>query len=103
MYDFCILNRNTYKCYNYVYCKSDFLFLLYVIVCEDDINRNPAYEQGNTITLVNYNTSILLIVFVLSVMLQRVVLSENQAYASIRNEREHNSTIRIYENMQMHS
>ena len=33
-------------------------FLLYVIVCEDDINRNPAYEQGITFTLVNYNTSI---------------------------------------------
>ena len=40
-----------------------------------------------------------LFVFVHLVMLQRVVLSENQAYASIKNEREHNSTIRMYENM----
>ena len=46
---------------------------------------------------------IIILSFIDSVMLQRVVLSENQAYASIRNEREHNSTIRIYENMQMHS
>ena len=55
---FAWMNRNTYKCYNYVYCKSDVSFLLYVIVCDDDINRNPAYEQGNTFTPVNYNTSI---------------------------------------------
>ena len=73
---------------------------MHIIVCDDNINRNPAYEQGDIFALVNYNTSI---VFVLSVMLQRVVLSENQAYASIRNEREHNSTIRMYENMQIHS
>ena len=95
---FAWMNRNTYKCYNYVYCKS---FLLPIIVCDDNINRNPAYEQGNTFTHVNYNASINC--FVHLVMLQRVVLSENQAYASIRNEREHNSTIRIYENMQIHS
>ena len=29
-------------------------------------------------------------------MLQRVVLSENEAYASIRNEREHNSIMKIF-------
>ena len=52
------MNRNTYKCYNYVYCKSDISFLLHVIVGDDNINRNLAYEQGNIFAFVNYNTSI---------------------------------------------
>ena len=32
------------------------LFLLHIIVCDDNINRNPAYEHGNIFALVNYNT-----------------------------------------------
>ena len=41
-----------------MYSVNEISFLLPIIVCEDDINRNPAYEQGNNFTLVNYNTSI---------------------------------------------
>ena len=49
------MNRNTYKCYNYVCCKSDIILIACYIVCDDNINRNPAYEQGNIFALVNYN------------------------------------------------
>ena len=58
------------------------------------MNRNPAYEQGNFLILYFNNC---IHVFIHSVMLQKVVLSENQAYASIRNE--HKSTTRTYENI----
>ena len=76
-------------------------FFFNCTVCEDDMNRNPAYEQGSFLFLLwLYYTSITVYhVFIHSVMIQRAVLSENQAYASIRNEREHNLTTRTYENI----
>ena len=43
--------------YIYMYILYLILIICY-IVCDDDINRNPAYEQGDIFTIANYNTLI---------------------------------------------